>query len=260
MGMEEVKSKESDSSRRTRELSTIKFPYSDLGAAMELAKKIQSKAGLSCETAQLAAWMGHSATGGTFRSRFSAARMFGLIRIEHAGQVTLTDLGQEILNPYKANRAKATAFLKVDLFSKIYETHKGQLLPPNPALERMMVNLGVTPKQQERARQTFRKSAEVAEFIDSQSGTFIQPGFRSDSGPPPGAELPETDPAAEEKGKGGGDDGNLPPKIDPIILGLLNRLPKPGDVWPMDDRTLWLELLAGSFKLVYKESEQPSIN
>ena len=36
------------------------------------------KAGSSCEIDELAAWMGQSATGGTFRTRLGAARMFGL--------------------------------------------------------------------------------------------------------------------------------------------------------------------------------------
>jgi hypothetical protein len=32
----------------------------------------------------------------------------------------------------------------------------------------------------------------------------------------------------------------------------LKRLPKTGDVWPEDDRKLWLQLLEGSF-LIYKD-------
>jgi hypothetical protein len=34
---------------------------------------------------------------------------------------------------------------------------------------------------------------------------------------------------------------------------LLSRLPKSGDVWPEADRKLWLQLLEGSFKLIYKD-------
>jgi hypothetical protein len=44
-----------------------------------------------------------------------------------------------------------------------------------------------------------------------------------------------------------------PLEIDPIIMGLLDRLPKPGDMWPEADRKLWLQLLEGSFKLIYKD-------
>jgi hypothetical protein len=33
----------------------------------------------------------------------------------------------------------------------------------------------------------------------------------------------------------------------------LKRLPKSGDVWPEAERKLWLDLLAGSFKLIYQD-------
>jgi len=53
---------------------------------------------------------------------------------------------------------------------------------------------------------------------------------------------------------GGGGGNENPPPIDPIIDGLLKRLPKTGDVWPEADRKLWLQLLEGSFKLIYKDA------
>ena len=56
-------------------------------------------------------------------------------------------------------------------------------------------------------------------------------------------------------GSGGNGGGRNPPEIDPIIRGLLARLPKTGDVWPESERTPWLELLKGSFKLIYKDKE-----
>ena len=37
------------------------------------------------------------------------------------------------------------------------------------------------------------------------------------------------------------------------LAQVLSRLPKSGDVWPETDRKLWLQLLEGSFKLIYKE-------
>lgn len=61
--------------------------------------------------------------------------------------------------------------------------------------------------------------------------------------------------AKDETGSGGG--GGIPPGIDPIIRGLLVRLPKSGDVWPEADRKLWLQLLEGSFKLIYKDQAFP---
>jgi hypothetical protein len=37
----------------------------------------------------------------------------------------------------------------------------------------------------------------------------------------------------------------------------LKRLPKSGDLWPEADRKLWLQLLEGSFKLIYKDEKEP---
>jgi hypothetical protein len=55
-------------------------------------------------------------------------------------------------------------------------------------------------------------------------------------------------------GGGAGGDGGDQVDIDPVIRGLLACLPKSGDVWPEAERKLWLELLAGSFKLIYKDA------
>ena len=261
MGVEIISKKDDRVSRRTRDRSTTTFPYSDLGAAIEVARTIKAKAGISCEKDQLAAWMGHTATSGTFRSRHSSARLFGLIKTERSGRVMLTDLGQDILNPGKADRAKTKAFLNVDLFQKMYEAYKGNPLPPSTALKHTVGSFGVTPKQEDRARQTFTKSAEVANFIDPQTGIFIAPGFPEDN-----ETVTQTTPSIDsdsEPGKNGGQDvgkSTLPPKLDPIILGLINRLPNPGDVWPIEERTLWLDILDGSFKLVYKDDNYSKEN
>lgn len=47
-----------------------------------------------------------------------------------------------------------------------------------------------------------------------------------------------------EQGSGG---------IDPIIKGLLQRLPAPGEVWPQAARKAWLNLLEGSFGIIYQD-------
>jgi hypothetical protein len=41
--------------------------------------------------------------------------------------------------------------------------------PPPPAIERQVEQLGVSPKQKERARQSFMKSAQYAGFIDAST-------------------------------------------------------------------------------------------
>ena len=212
-----------DGGEQKRERSDIVFPYSDLGSAIDLARVINERAGIQCQVTQLAAWMNMSATGGTFRSRYSAARIFGLIEAQHGSSARLTNLGQQVLSPQEEARAKATAFLNVPLFRKIYDQQQGFPLPPSAALERMAKDLGVAPKQAERARQTFVKSAQVAQFIDSQTGNFIQPGFPEEDEPGLKNEPPPPDDASKNSdggsGGGGGGDDNMPPDIDPIIMG-----------------------------------------
>jgi hypothetical protein len=234
---------QADEKKRFR--SEIEFPYSDLESAVDLAQTIHDKAGSSCELEELAAWMGQTASGGTFRTRVGAARMFGLIETGQ-GRVTLTQPGRDTLdNSGNERAARIAAFLSVELFGVMYDQYKGNALPPPPAIERQMEQLGVSPKQKERARQTFMKSAQYAGFIDASTGRFVKPGI-----------APKDEAAPKEKPepkRSNGNDGD-PPDVDPIIQGLLARLPKSGSVWPVAERKLWLDLLEGSFKLIYKDA------
>jgi hypothetical protein len=170
---------------------------------------------------------------------------------------SLTPLGRDVLDGSGNEKAaRVQAFLNPELFSRMYDQNKAHPLPPPAAIERQMEQLGISPKQKERARQTFSKSATYAGFIDQSTGRFIKPGnlgARDESG---GAQ-------ERDKDNSGGGGGGEPPRIDPIIQGLLSRLPKAGDVWPEAERKLWLELLSGSFKLIYRDkdetSRQPSV-
>jgi hypothetical protein len=228
------------------------FPYADLESATELAQTIVTKAGTSCELEELAVWMGQTVDGGTFRTRVGAARMFGLVETG-AGRVSVTQLGRDVLDKSGVERAaRVTAFLNVELFQALYDQNKGHPLPPLPAIERQIESLGISPKQKERARQTFNKSAVFAGFIDAASGRFIKPGVAAHEEP----HREKTD--DEKKKRNNSGDGNEPP-IDPIIAGLLARLPKSGDVWPIVERKLWLQLLEGSFQLIYKDAAQSKL-
>jgi hypothetical protein len=234
-----------DEKKRFR--SEIEFPYADLESAVEIAQSIHTKAGSSCELEELAAWMGQTATGGTFRTRIGAARMFGLIETGQ-GRVTLTQPGRDVIdNSGNERSARISAFLNVELFRVMYDQYKGNALPPPPAIERQMEQLGVSPKQKERARQTFMKSAQYAGFIDASSGRFVKPGIAAREEPP--HEKPD-----EGKKRNNGSDGNEPPGLHPFVQGLLKELPKAGGVWPEDQRKLWLDTAASIFKMIYKDA------
>src|ERR1700683_119146 len=196
---------------RKRFRSDIEFPYADLKSAVELANTIHTKAGSSCDVDELAAWMGKTATGGTFRTYLGAARLFGLIETGQ-GRSILTKLGRETFDGSgNEQAARVKAFLNVQLFQALYDQFKAHALPPPPAIERQIEQLGVSPKQKGRARQTFMSSATYAGFIDQTSGRFVKPG------------IPQKDESiGRQEGDrvGGGGSGDEPPTIDPILQGL----------------------------------------
>jgi hypothetical protein len=103
-----------------------------------------------------------------------------------------------------------------------------------------------------KARQVFLRSARQANFFEHGEDRLVRPASNPGPGTPPADLEPKKETHEDLKtGSGGGGD---PPTIDPIIDGLLKRLPKTGDVWPEADRKLWLQLLEGSFKLIYKDA------
>jgi hypothetical protein len=114
--------------------SDIEFPYSDLETAVDLARALHTNAGSSYEDAELAAWLDQSVNGGTYRARRSAARMFGLIEISQ-GRLSLTPLGHRVVDTTEGRAARADAFLLPELYARMYEQYRGQVLPPPPAIE-----------------------------------------------------------------------------------------------------------------------------
>jgi hypothetical protein len=222
--------------------SEIEFPYSDLETAVALARSLHSNAVSPCEDGELAAWMNMSESGGTYRARRSAARMFGLVDAASPGRLSLTTLGRRIVDDDRA--ARVEAFLKPALFAALYEQYRGQTLPPPPTIERHIERLGVPPKQKVRARQVFQGSAHYAGFVDASSGRFRKPGI----GPTP--EVASSKEATKGRDGGGGDDGT-PPR-HPLIEGMFQSLPANGQPWTLDEAADWLHAAAYNLRFAYK--------
>lgn len=241
-----------------RERSTIQFPYNDLNDAVTIAKAIHENAGGSCTLDQLAAYINQSMKSGAFRLRVSAARNFGLT-VNERGEVRLTELGRKIVDPTKEANARAAAFMQVPLYERVYENHRGYTLPPAAALEKFMRGVGVSSKQTDKARQVFMRSAKQAGFFAHGEDRLVRPSVGRGPGTKPIEEIKPAPDAKPNGGNGGGDDGgSFPPDIDPIIAGLLERLPKPGSVWPEAERKRWVDLLSGSFWLIYESGDKPN--
>ena len=235
---------------RKRFRSEIEFPYADLESAVELAQTIHSKAGSSCAVDELAAWMGQTASGGTFRTRLTAARMFGLIETGQ-GRATLTQSGRDALDNSGSEHARVTAFLNVELFRMLYDQFKGNVLPPPPAIERQIEQLGVSPKQKGRARQTFMKSAQYAGFIDPATGRFVKPGI------PQKEEGIGRRREGERGGSGGGGEGTGELELDPLLIALLKKIPSTDKGWPGPNRVRWFRTFAMNVSQIYDADGEP---
>jgi len=249
----EAKTVQLEDGAEGRDRSTIGFPYNNLNDAIDVARAIHSHAGSGdCDDVQLAAWLNMSPKSSGYRVQLSAARMFQLVETA-SGQHKLATLGKMVVDPQREREARAKAFMSVPLYARVYQDYKGGVIPPAAAFERDIVGMGVAEKQKGRARQVFEKSAEQAGFFEHGKNRLVMPAVASRDDEKPDVEEKED---GEKKNETGGNGGGGGKGVDPIIQGLLARLPKSGEVWPEIERKLWLQLLEGSFKLIYKDTTQ----
>lgn len=151
--------------RADRVPSTIQFPYSDLSDAIAVAEGLLKGGGMAMTRDQLGAAMGQVPNSGSFNTKVSTARIFGVMEAG-GGKYQLTELGHEIVDPSRQRDALIAAFLNVELYRRLYEEFRGKRLPPRPhGLEHAFINMGVSPKQTKNARLAFEKSARIAGFF-----------------------------------------------------------------------------------------------
>jgi hypothetical protein len=199
--------------------------------------------------------MQQSPMSGAFIMKLSAARQFGLVDYVD-GKFKLLDLGFSIVdkNETREKSARVQAFLNVELYRKLYEEFKGKQLPPRPlGLEQALVQMGVSVKQKSNARLALDRSAKQAGFSAIDPDRLIEPPMFGTSGTetPPTTESKKTSPNSPVGGE---------IALDPLIVGLLGRLPPPGDIWSTDKRKKWLQTFEANLEIIYPEgleSDEP---
>jgi hypothetical protein len=241
---------------QARQRSTIAFPYMDLDSAIELANAIHAHVGHGdCDDDQLAAWSNQSAKSSTFRVQVYAARTFGILEAED-GKHKLTESGRAIVDPKQARTARVRAFLHVPLFKTIFDNHRSGVLPPTAALEREIVQLGVSEKQKSRARAVFEKAAEQAGFFEHGKNRLVMPGVTQGT-PAPNKEKEKNADLHRDR-NGGGSSGAGAGSEDALIQALIQKLPESGP-WSADERVNWLKLLTMAFQIAYGPTEEIEI-
>jgi hypothetical protein len=245
-------------SKKTRQQSSIEWPYTALDLAIILAQAVHAL-GNQCDWGQLGARLEMAPEGGGFRQRLNAARMFGLINYTKRA-ITLTSLGIQINDPEQLAAAKASAFLSVQLYKAIYEQFRTGTLPGPEGLENAMVALGVPSKQKEKARQAFSRSATDAGFFSAAPNRLVMPSvkaLKSSEGSPEKQETPI--PGSNGGGGGNGGGGKTPPpggpELEPHVQFLVSKLPPVEKPWGVTGRKKWLEAAMKIFDLTYEPDE-----
>jgi hypothetical protein len=257
MTEESVQQPDESVASKERGKSTIEFPYLDLDNAVDIANAVHKLEGDRCDWNQLATYLNVASGGGGYRMRMLTAKTFNVLTYER-GQVMLTDTGIKIADAAHEKRARFDAFMSVPLFKQLFDRFNGQTLPPIAAIERAIESLGVPPKQKERARQVFQRSAKQAGLFDiSADRLSVPPGLNQ------GAQRQQQDERRNDEGdadaksdrnkrKGGGD-------LPPFIQGLIDKLPDQDAEWTLADRAKWLTTAANIFDLMYKDAAQDGI-
>lgn len=243
-------------SNEKRERSRIEFPYLDLDNAIEITKAVFDVGGSSCQWEQLGARLNQASAGGAFRQRVMTAKTFGFLTYSQ-GTITLTPLGSRLCDSHQETIAKVEAFLTVPLYKAVYELFKGVSLPATSALENEMVKLGVAPKQKDKARQAFQRSATQAGFFAFGPNRLVLPAIKGSAAATPGIAPEEVNPPDGKK-KSKDTDADDEEELHPFIKGLLKKLPPPDSEWPNDRRAKWLQAAVNIFDLMYTESEDDS--
>lgn len=254
---------------KPRAKSGVAFPYWDLDSATEVAKVMHERAGGVCDNAQLATMLGYSGVrNGSFRTRVSSAKMFGVIEDTDDQKLRVSARGRRIvapITPTDGRNARVEAFLAVDLFRKVFDRYNGTTLPENVGLRNLLQN--------EYRVVTDRIAPTVRILLDSaeQTGLFETAGNRTRMVMPLGAAPPaaSTPPAPNTShvqtpeprrngsgGGGGGDDGD---GIDPAILGLLKRLPPGGTTMNAKRRKALIDAFTNVVGFIYPDADEPEL-
>jgi hypothetical protein len=137
----------------------------------------------------------------------------------------------------------------------VYNKFKGTSLPPDSGLEAEMVTLGVAKKQKDKARQVFQRSAQQAGFFWSGSDRLVKPSG-AEVPASTGSGTPDPGPQRESRARndGGGSNSTGGQGQNPLLHGLIQRLPPTDTVWTLEQRRKWLVLAVNIFDTIYEDS------
>ncbi len=116
-------------------------PYLTLSEAFSLAEKIYENAGGQASYDLLSQITGNSTSSSSFIKKLAALKSYGIVVEPSKGEVVLSEVGVAIgapVSPEAAAMAKKEAFLHIETLAKVFERHKGKLVPADEFLRNIL--------------------------------------------------------------------------------------------------------------------------
>ena len=230
--------------------SKLSFPQVTLENCIPIAQAIYKVGGDECTWDQLAAYLQLAPKSGNFRAKMLSTKRFGLLTYA-SGMVQLTSLGRRTLHVETDKEMLVEAFFSVTIFKDLYEHFQGMPVPPNEAIEGKLSTLGLPTTQTKRARQVFLSSAQYAGFRDLAPDRLVLPVSSS--------QRIKDEPVIEEKEETIEKQVSNSLEINPLIMGLLNKMPKENESWPIDKFIIWLKTLQLNLAVIYGQPDLGTI-
>jgi hypothetical protein len=158
-----------------------------LAEAFDLVRAIYEQGGGQASYDLLSRLTGNSSSSSSFVKKAGVLKLCGLVSEQNGGFV-LTELGSAIAAPISEDAgsiAKKAAFLSVPAFAKLFDRHKGKLLPADEFLKNILEqDIGVPLELSADWVKAFKDAAKAAGLLFSRADGKIQileaPSFEAD--------------------------------------------------------------------------------
>jgi hypothetical protein len=118
-----------------------KPPLLSLSEAFALTQKIYEQGGGKASFDLFSKITGNSRSSSSFIKKVNSLKTYGLAGESEKGTLEISSIGLAIVapkSPEAANSAKMDSFLRLDVFARIHERHKGKLLPADEFIKNII--------------------------------------------------------------------------------------------------------------------------
>lgn len=221
----------------------MRFPHYDLDMAIRTCRAAPDPGKPGLSLMQFAIRSGHSSETSTIRQKLSSAKMFGLVE-SNDSLINKTDLGMKLCQGEKNIKLCRQAFFNCKLYSALINRFSKVAFPNSVKNQNeAFVNFGVSEKSADKARISFRRSAEFAEIFVPAGGfvKFSEIESQKNNNNTTQSYQSFSNSILQLF---------LTHRREPVIGAIVSKIPE-GENWPREKRKEWLAALESSLDLIY---------